>query len=76
MAIHLQTWGGSRISGIGVVVGGGGVHFADFIAFYKKISHEIEIIFLTETKLFHFRRIFKRGGGGGGGWEGIQENPL
>ena len=69
MAIHLQTWGGSRISGIG----GGGVHFADFIAFYKKISHEIEIIFLTETKLFHFRRIFKRGGRG---WDGIQENPL
>ena len=29
---------------------------------------------LTETKLFHFHRIFKEGGGEGGG--GVQANPI
>ena len=32
---------------------------------------------ITETKLFHFHRIFKNGGGGGGGGAGrwVQEKP-
>ena len=37
------------------------------------ISHENEI---TETKLFHFHRIFKRGWGGEGGSSEISEPPL
>ena len=36
----------------------------------SKISHENEKkIGLTETKLFHFHRIFKNGGGKGGSSE-------
>ena len=43
-----------------------GVRFADhFISFFLNI---------TETKLFHFHRIFKNGGGGGRG--GVRANPL
>ena len=42
---------------------GMGVLFADFISFFLKlISHENEIIW-SETKLFHFHRIFKNLGG-------------
>ena len=51
---HLHK-GGSRNSEGGVLyvkVGGGGVRFADFISFYLN----------TETKLFHFHRIFKNRG--------------
>ena len=42
--------------------------------------HENEIIWpLTETKLFHFQRIFKkrgRRGGGGGGGGGVSSEPF
>ena len=34
------------------------------------------VCFLTETKLFHFHRIFKNGEGAGRGVEGVQANPL
>ena len=42
----------------------------------SEISHEYEIIGLTDTKLFHFHRIFKTGGGGGGGSCEPCEPPL
>ena len=49
--------GGNRISGKGVLMYKGvGGHFADFILFSFNI---------TETKLFHFHRMFKDGGRGG-----------
>ena len=35
------------------------------------MSHENDIIGLTETKLFHFHRIFKTGVE-----EGVEANPL
>ena len=37
-------------------------------SYFSEISHEIEMIRLTETKLFHFHRIFRNGGG-------IQSSP-
>ena len=42
-----------------------GVRFADFILFFKYLM-EMNLFGLTETKLFHFHRIFKNGGRGGG----------
>ena len=44
---------------------GVGVRFADYLIFLK-YSMKMKY-FVTETKLFHFHRIFKNGGGGGGG---------
>ena len=36
-----------------------------FYLIFSQISHKNEIIWsLTETKLFHFHRIFQNGGGG------------
>ena len=49
------------------VGGGGGVRFADFISvFFLKYPMKMELFGLTETKLFHFHRIFKNGERGGG----------
>ena len=59
--------GGSRISGEGVhIYKGVEIRFADFRSFFLNI---------TETKLFHFQRIFKNGGRGGGSSE-PREPPL
>ena len=57
--------GGSRISGKGVhMYKGVGVHFANLISFG-----------LSETKLFHFHRIFKNRGGGDGGSTPLDLDP-
>ena len=44
----------------------GGIRFADFILFSFKYPMKMKQFGLTETKLFHFHRIFKNGGQGGG----------
>ena len=64
MVKNKDVRGGSRISGKGFhMYKGVGVRFAD-------LSHFFFIIYpLTETKLFHFHRIFKNGVGEG-------PNPL
>ena len=54
--------GGSWISGKRVHVSKGvGIRFADFLIFLK-YPMKMKQFGLTETKLFHFHRIFKNGG--------------
>ena len=48
-----------------------GVRFADFISFSLKYPMKMKEFGLTETKLFHFHRIFKTGGGE----VGLSEHP-
>ena len=43
-----------------------GVRFADFISFSFNIPIKMKLFGLTETKLFHFYRIFKNRGRVGG----------
>ena len=38
-----------------------GVRFSDFISFFLKYPMKMKWLGLTETKLFHFYRIFKDG---------------
>ena len=65
---NLYLQGRSRISGKGAHMykgvcgggGGGGVFALLILSHFSSISH------LTETKLFHFHRIFKNGGQRGG----------
>ena len=45
-------------------VRGGGFSF--YLIFFK-YPIKMKLFGLTETKLFHFHKIFKEGGGGGGG---------
>ena len=49
-----------------------GVRFADFISVFLKYPMEMKKFGLTETKLFHFHRIFKKLGPG----REVQANPL
>ena len=64
--------GGSRISGKGGhIYKGVGVCFADFILFFLNIPFG-----LTETKLFHFNRIFKNGDREVGSSEPTLDLPL
>ena len=69
----LDSSGGSIISGKGVhmhkVVCLGG-RFADFISFFLKYPMKMKYFCLSETKLFHFHRIFENWGGG------LNEPPL
>ena len=39
------------------------------LSHFSQISHENEIIWSHETKLFHFHRIFKK-------WRGVRVNPI
>ena len=62
--------GGSRISGKGDhMYKGVGLRFADFLSFFLNIPRNRND--LTETKLFHFHRMFKNWGGRGG----FQQTP-
>ena len=47
------------------------VRYAVFFLIFFKYPVKMKLFGLTETKLFHFYRIFKNGGG-----EGVQANPL
>ena len=51
-----------------------GVRFAVFISYFLNIQWKWNNL-VTETKLFHFHRIFKTGGGGGGGGRGFKRTP-
>ena len=52
-----------------------GVRFADCIECFLIYPMKLKLFVLTETKLFHFQRIFKNGGRGGGSSE-APEPPL
>ena len=70
-------WKGVHIYKGVCVCGGGGSSFADFVSLFLKISHmKMRQFGLTETKLFHFHRLFKNGGGGGGAGTKVRTNPL
>ena len=69
--------GGSRFSGkrVRMYKDMGRLHCSFYLIFLEYFM-KMELFGLTETetKLFHFHRIFKNGGGGGGGM--VQANPL
>ena len=62
-----MTRGGSRISGKGV-------SYVLKCGVLTNFKYPIKMILfcLTETKLYHFHRIFKNGRGGGGGVEHLK----
>ena len=65
--------GGSRVSGKGVHINKGVRVYLIFPKYPMKMKFG-----LSETKLFHFHRIFKNGGEGGGGssaGRGIERTP-
>ena len=51
---------------------GVGLCFADFIYFFLKYPMKMKLFGLSETKLFHLHRIFKKTGAG----RMVRANPL
>ena len=59
--IYTQSRSGSRINEKGFhMYKGVGVRFAGFIYFFLKYPMKMKYFGVTETKLFHFHRIFNK----------------